>query len=167
MVKANRNVRPDQFLTEAIITGALEHPNIVPIYDMGMSNDGVRFYAMKEVRGATWSETIDTQSETEILNVLLSVSDALAFAHSRGVTHRDLKPSNVMLGEFGEVMVMDWGFALPSGDMAQRGLAPLGAVVSGQVEARACGIRCLHKPGSPCARCRCLHQNIFLKKYSK
>lgn len=113
----------NKFLTEAVITGELEHPNIVPIYDLGANAGGDLFYAMKEVRGAPWRKTIDTASEDDNLEVLHKVADAIAFSHSRGVVHRDLKPDNVMIGEFGEVLVMDWGLALPVGEFTKQGLA--------------------------------------------
>lgn len=102
----------NQFLSEAAVTGDLDHPNIVPVYDLGTNEEGVLFYAMKRVKGREWSELIRSQSLGDNLNVLLRVADAVAFAHSRGVIHRDLKPSNIMLGDFGEVMVMDWGLAV-------------------------------------------------------
>ena len=104
--------RSGKFLEEAMITGELDHPNIVPIYDLGRASDGRLFYAMKQVRGTPWKDIIHTQEMPEKLRILLRSSDAVAFAHSRGVVHRDLKPENIMLGEFGEVLVMDWGLAL-------------------------------------------------------
>jgi len=110
----------DKFLTEAAVTGDLDHPNIVPIHDLGTSPTGSVFYAMKRVKGTPWSEVLAKQiAANELddklhsnLETLLRVSDAVAFAHSRCVLHRDLKPENVMLGSFGEVLVMDWGLAL-------------------------------------------------------
>lgn len=105
--------RDRKFLEEAIVTGDLDHPNIVPIHDLGRTGDGAIFYAMKEVRGTPWNDVIKKQTLDENLAVLMRTSDAIAFAHSRGVIHRDLKPENVMLGEFGEVLVLDWGLALP------------------------------------------------------
>ncbi len=104
----------EKFLSEAVMTGALEHPNVIPIYDLGLTSRGEPFYAMKEVRGQVWSKTIDSVSEDDNLNTLLRVADAIGFAHARGVVHRDLKPDNVMLGEFGEVLVLDWGLAMPT-----------------------------------------------------
>ena len=101
------------FLEEALVTGDLNHPNIVPIHDLGRTSDGTLFYAMKEVRGIPWTDVIGSNSVDENLTILMRVADAIAFAHSRGVIHRDLKPANVMLGEFGEVLVLDWGMALP------------------------------------------------------
>ena len=102
------------FLSEAAVTGDLEHPNIVPIYDLGRAPDGAFFYAMKQVRGTPWDKLIRTTSLPENLEHLLRVCDAVAFAHSKGIIHRDLKPENTMIGDFGEVMVMDWGLATPT-----------------------------------------------------
>jgi len=99
----------NKFLTEALVTGRLDHPNIVPIHDLGTAPDGRPFYTMKMVRGTPWSEVLVKQSLEENLRILLDVCDAVSFAHSKGVIHRDLKPANVMLGEFGEVQLMDWG----------------------------------------------------------
>ncbi len=101
-----------KFLSEAAVTGDLDHPNIVPIHDLGTSATGALFYAMKRVQGTAWHEIIADKSLAENLEILLRVADAVAFAHSRGVIHRDLKPQNVMLGDFGEVLVMDWGLAV-------------------------------------------------------
>ena len=116
-LKMMRSAKPDDqdrqalFLAEALVTGQLDHPNIVPIYDLGMDEAGHLFYAMKELKGRPWSDSIGHQTLQENLDVLLRVGDAVAFAHSRGVIHRDLKPQNVMLGEYGEVVLMDWGLA--------------------------------------------------------
>jgi WD40 repeat protein len=107
---ANRDMQ-QKFLSEAVVTGDLDHPNIVPIYDLGKNESGALFYAMKRVQGTPWSKAIGVRSQVENLDTLMKVADAVAFAHSRGVVHRDLKPENVMLGEFGEVLVMDWGLA--------------------------------------------------------
>ncbi|MGC3967811.1 MAG: serine/threonine-protein kinase [Pirellulales bacterium] len=101
-----------KFLSEAVVTGELDHPNIVPIYDLGANQKGSLFYSMKRVRGTPWNKVIRDKSLTENLEILMKVADAVAFAHSRHVVHRDLKPENVMLGDFGEVLVMDWGLAL-------------------------------------------------------
>ncbi|MFT5327561.1 MAG: serine/threonine protein kinase, partial [Planctomycetaceae bacterium] len=125
MIKGQRIPQSMQeaFLAEAVVTGALEHPNIVPIYDLGANPGGELFYAMKEVRGRPWKDTIDQVGDETNLEVLLKVTDAIAFAHSRGVVHRDLKPDNVMIGEFGEVIVMDWGLAFPTSEFDRPGLA--------------------------------------------
>src|SRR5262245_44387770 len=105
----------EKFLAEAVITGDLEHPNIVPIYDLGRDEGGAIFYAMKHVKGTPWDKLVTKNSLHENLEILMKVADAIAFAHSRDVVHRDLKPENVMLGGFGEVLVMDWGLALMLG----------------------------------------------------
>jgi len=103
-----------KFLAEAVVTGELDHPNVVPIYDVGVNRGGMLFYAMKKVQGTPWSEVVRDKSLAENLEILMRSADAVAFAHSRGVVHRDLKPENIMLGEYGEVLVMDWGLAQPT-----------------------------------------------------
>ena len=107
---ANRDLQL-KFLSEAVVTGDLDHPNIVPMYDLGKNDAGALFYAMKRVEGTPWSKALNRKTQQENLEILLKVADAVAFAHARGVVHRDLKPENVMLGDFGEVLVMDWGLA--------------------------------------------------------
>ncbi len=102
-----------KFLAEVVVTGDLDHPNIVPIYDVGANAQGNLFYSMKKVQGTPWEKVIAQKSLSENLDILLRVADAVGFAHARGVVHRDLKPENIMLGEFGEVLVMDWGLAHP------------------------------------------------------
>ena len=101
-----------KFVSEALVTGELDHPNIVPIHEIGCTPSGVYFYSMKEVKGKSWKELIKNKTETENLQILLNVCDAMAFSHDRGYIHRDLKPENIMLGEYGEVLVMDWGLAV-------------------------------------------------------
>ena len=104
--------RRHQFLSEAVVTGDLDHPNIVPIHDIAVTSDNTLFYAMKRVVGVPWSKVIKEKTRDENLDILLKVCDAVGFAHTRGVVHRDIKPENIMLGDFGVVMVMDWGLAL-------------------------------------------------------
>jgi WD40 repeat protein/serine/threonine protein kinase len=114
MLKPKTARDPEQrakFLTEAVVTGDLDHPNIVPIYDVGASPDNALFYAMKKVEGDPWLDVILERSLEENLDILMRTADAVGFAHFRGVVHRDLKPENVMLGAFNEVLVMDWGLA--------------------------------------------------------
>jgi WD40 repeat protein/serine/threonine protein kinase len=101
-----------KFLSEAAVTGELDHPNIVPIYDLGQNAEGSLFYSMKRVLGTPWSDVLKDKSLLDNLSILMKVADAVAFAHARGVVHRDLKPENVMLGDFGEVLVLDWGLAV-------------------------------------------------------
>jgi aminoglycoside phosphotransferase (APT) family kinase protein len=101
---------------EARILASLEHPGIVPIHDAGRLADGRLFYVMKRVRGATLPEhLLKVQSLSERLGIFERICEAVNFAHAHGVLHRDLKPDNVMIGPFGEVLVMDWGTALRRG----------------------------------------------------
>jgi WD40 repeat protein/serine/threonine protein kinase len=114
MLKPSAKIREEQrdkFISEAVVTGELDHPNIVPIYDLGSNDEGALFYSMKRVRGTPWDKVINQKQLDENLSILLRVADAVAFAHAGGVIHRDLKPENVMLGDYGEVLVMDWGLA--------------------------------------------------------
>ena len=113
---AKHDDQREKFISEAVVTGELEHPNIVPIYDLGSNEAGALFYSMKRVRGTPWNKVVQEKSLDENLSILLRVADAVAFAHANGVVHRDLKPENVMLGDFGEVLVMDWGLARISPD---------------------------------------------------
>ena len=102
----------ERIIKEARILASLEHPGIVPVHDVGTLPDGRLFYVMKQVRGARFDEFARGQhSRTELLRAFLQMCDAVAFAHAAGVIHRDLKPQNVMLGAFGEVLVLDWGVA--------------------------------------------------------
>jgi eukaryotic-like serine/threonine-protein kinase len=103
---ANRLIR------EARVLAALEHPGIVPVHDVGTLLDGRVFYTMKFVEGKRLDKYIESvASVPDRLRIFLRICDAVAFAHARGVLHRDLKPANVMVGPFGEVLVMDWGLA--------------------------------------------------------
>lgn len=99
-----------QLRREAKLIAGLEHPGIVPVHDAGVLADGCAYYVMKLVRGTTLTETRPTMPEALRLGV--RICEPVAFAHARGVAHRDLKPSNVMIGEFGEVLVMDWGISV-------------------------------------------------------
>ncbi len=108
------------FRQEAFTAASLEHPNIVPIHDLGIDSDGRPVLAMKLVRGEPWDKSLIAdfgrlavdEFLMKHLPILISVAQAVAFAHSRGIVHRDLKPSQVMVGEFGEVLLMDWGLAV-------------------------------------------------------
>ena len=103
---------PARLLREAHILARLEHPGIVPVHDAGTLADGRCFYAMKYVQGKRLDQwATGLASAAERLRVFQRICDAVAFAHSNGVLHRDLKPENVMVGPFGEVLVMDWGVA--------------------------------------------------------
>jgi len=104
-----------RFLREARVTGQLEHPSIIPVYELGRRADGTVYYTMKLVRGRTLQRALeqckDLTDRLKLLHHFLDVCQAVAYAHSRGVVHRDIKPSNVMVGEFGETLVVDWGLA--------------------------------------------------------
>ncbi|MGH7139844.1 MAG: protein kinase domain-containing protein, partial [Pirellulales bacterium] len=113
-----------RFVLEAEITGGLEHPGIVPVYGLGTYADGRPYYAMRFIRGLSFKDAVDEfhgAKETnpgqralefrKLLARLVSVCQALEYAHSRGVIHRDVKPGNIMLGKFGETLVVDWGLA--------------------------------------------------------
>ena len=103
---------PSRLVHEARILAQLEHPGIVPVHDVGTLPDGRMFYTMKFVRGLRLDDYIvQLGSLSQRLRLFLRVCDAVAFAHARGVLHRDLKPANIMVGSFGEILVMDWGLA--------------------------------------------------------
>jgi eukaryotic-like serine/threonine-protein kinase len=102
----------NRLMREARVLARLEHPGIVPVHDAGTLTDGRVFYAMKFVEGQRLDRYIEPlASIPDRLRIFISICDAVAFAHARGVLHRDLKPANVMVGPFGEVLVMDWGLA--------------------------------------------------------
>jgi len=112
----------ERFVEEARITSRLEHPNIVPVHEMGNDRKGNVFFTMKRVQGLTLTDvlnrlrkgdtkTIDEYPLSRLLSVFLKVCDAVSFAHSREVVHHDLKPGNIMVGDYGEVLVLDWGLA--------------------------------------------------------
>jgi eukaryotic-like serine/threonine-protein kinase len=103
-----------RLLKEATILARLEHPGIVPVHDAGTLPDGRVFYVMKLVRGSRLGDEISATSHStaQRLDTFLRICDAIAFAHAHGIVHLDLKPENVMLGPFGEVLVMDWGVAI-------------------------------------------------------
>ena len=111
-----------RFTQEALVLGRLDHPHIVPIHDLGVDAAGQNYYAMKYVRGTTLkdvlnglrqgqSNVVDRYPLHQLLRIYQKICDAVAYAHAKGIIHRDLKPANIMLGEYGEVFVMDWGLA--------------------------------------------------------
>ena len=117
---------------EARVIATLEHPGIVPVHDFGWLADGRPFYVMKRVHGQTLRAVIETDAPplAERLRIFERVCEAVVFAHAHGIIHRDLKPENVMVGTFGEVMVMDWGIARMRSDQWDRGPAHGGAAVA-------------------------------------
>jgi hypothetical protein len=139
---ANDPVSRARFLAEAVITGNLEHPGVVPVYALGWY-DGRPYYAMRLVRGESLQEALDrfhaggalaedpggrSLAARKFLGRFLTVCDAVSYAHDQRILHRDLKPANIMLGAYGETFVVDWGLALPID-----GEAPGGAVVRSAV----------------------------------
>jgi eukaryotic-like serine/threonine-protein kinase len=114
---------------EALVTGHLEHPNIIPVHALGVDSHGLPIIVMKRIEGVSWRELLrdpehvgwvrrEPEREARLvwhLQILAQLCNAIAFAHSRGIIHRDMKPDNVMVGEFGEVYLIDWGVAVRSG----------------------------------------------------
>ncbi len=126
-----------RLLREAWITGALEHPNVVPVHDLSADERGGPRLVMKRIEGVEWAALMHDADVVEArfhsrsllewnLSILLQVANAIAFAHARGIVHRDIKPENVMIGAFGEVYVVDWGIAVALRDDGT-GLLPLAA----------------------------------------
>ncbi len=118
--------RPDQqhrFRVEAQVTGQLEHPGIVPVHELGVTEEGHPYYVMKFVRGRTLKKVVEEfhaqkltggareVEQLKLLQMFLSLCQTVAYSHSRGILHRDLKPENVMLGSYGETILLDWGIA--------------------------------------------------------
>lgn len=142
---ALKELRPDhasnaalaaRFVEEARVTGQLEHPAIVPVYELSKGEDGRQpYYTMRFVRGQTLADAVRRYHQNrregragplelrELLNAFVAVCNAVAFAHARGVLHRDLKPQNVALGDFGEVILLDWGLAKRVGTPDREGVA--------------------------------------------
>jgi serine/threonine protein kinase len=119
-----------RFIEEAQITAQLEHPNVVPVYDLGVNEQDKPYFTMKMVRGSSLRSILRALREVPagreaspslcaLLAAFHQICDGMAFAHSKGVVHRDLKPDNIMLGKFNETLVMDWGLAKPLGKSAQ------------------------------------------------
>ncbi|HEU4535735.1 MAG TPA: serine/threonine-protein kinase, partial [Polyangiaceae bacterium] len=116
----------ERFVREARVQGQLEHPAVVPVYDLGLAPGGEAYFTMRQVRGKTLDEIVrglaagdpavrEKYTRRRLLTALRSVCLAIDFAHRRGVLHRDLKPANIILGDFGEVYVLDWGLAKVAG----------------------------------------------------
>jgi len=119
---------------EAETIASLEHPGIVPVHDRGVLEDGRTWYAMKYVDGRTLHDIRGTTPLPRLLQIVRQTCDAVAFAHSRGVVHRDIKPQNIMVGSFGETLVMDWGVAANSGDATAHPAGTRGFAAPEQLE---------------------------------
>src|SRR5262249_2308093 len=131
-----------RFREEAQVGGQLQHPNVVPVYELGRSGDGRPYFTMKLVKGTTLASLLSERADPaherpRFLKVFEQVCQAVAYAHSKGVIHRDLKPSNVLVGAFGEVQLMDWGLAKvlqPAAAPEQPAEQPASATVSAAVK---------------------------------
>jgi serine/threonine protein kinase len=148
--RADRGMALRQFLWEARVTAYLDHPNIVPVHDLGLDANGDLYFTMKFVHGTSLDEMLGALARVEQaaakgeeptpvdeiitaehltalrrVRLFLDLCQAISYAHERGVLHRDLKPANVMLGQYGEVLIMDWGLAYPLPGAAGEGLREL------------------------------------------
>ena len=120
----NKGSAGPKLLQEALVTGRLEHPNIIPIYTLGRDHDGHPLIVMKRIEGDSWLDKLKAgETDTNAnLEVLLQLCNAVRFAHEHGVIHRDIKPENVMIGRFGEVYLLDWGIAVSLDDEGPEGI---------------------------------------------
>lgn len=145
----NDEVEQKRLLREARVSAMLQHPNTVPTYELGRDNRGHYYFTMKLVHGYTLREILDYRERydlTQLVDVVLQIVFALEYAHAHGVAHRDIKPENILVGPFGEVVLLDWGLAkvwsqdgtgtaevaplsLPSSDMSMTGHAQLQGTV--------------------------------------
>jgi serine/threonine protein kinase len=142
LLDQNNQTKKLRFIDEAQITGQLEHPNIVPIHELGVDARNRLFFSMKMVKGRSLAQILHELRQNpkvaekefplvRLLNIFVSICNGMAYAHSRNVVHRDLKPANVMVGDFGEVYVMDWGLAkVLQGKETAPAAAPLATIVT-------------------------------------
>lgn len=113
---ATNEVEQQRFLREARVTALLQHPSTVPVYELGRNNRGHLYFTMKLVHGYTLREIVDVKYRdrydlSQLMDVVIQAAQGLAYAHSHGVVHRDIKPENILVGPFGEVLLLDWGLA--------------------------------------------------------
>ena len=123
LLNTNDPEQVDRFIKEARLTASLQHPNIMPLYDMGTNEQGDPFFTMKLIKGQSLDELVnslnkkeDQRSLQERVQIFMKICDAIAYAHSTGIIHLDLKPANICVGAYGEVLVCDWGIAKITGD---------------------------------------------------
>lgn len=111
---ADDPIEQQRFLREARVSAMLQHPNTIPTYELGRDNKGHYYFTMKLVHGYTLREILDYRERydlNQLIDVIIQVAHALEYAHAHGVVHRDIKPENILVGPFGEVVLMDWGLA--------------------------------------------------------
>ncbi|MBN2451462.1 MAG: serine/threonine protein kinase [Lentisphaeria bacterium] len=132
----------ERLLREARATAQLEHPGIVPVYDVGIDEEAGVFFSMREVLGLTLREIVDglrqgdaptarRYTQARLLSIFVRLCQAIAYAHSRGVIHRDLKPENVVVGDYGEVLILDWGLVRSLGNHDDQDAGPKVEIVPG------------------------------------
>lgn len=131
---AKESVKKESFLREARITATLQHPNIMPVYDVGVAEDGMPFFTMKLVKNKTLATILKKirinpayrriYPHQVLLEIFVKICEAIAYAHSKGVLHLDLKPENILIGEFGEVLVADWGLGKVIGTLTKADKVP-------------------------------------------
>ncbi|MBA2480319.1 MAG: protein kinase [Planctomycetes bacterium] len=125
---AERSTDIDHFISEAQITASLEHPNVLPVHDISVTARGQVYFSMKRIEGESLGSAIALSTSTQrapriasfnaLVGIVISIGHAIAFAHHRGIVHQDIKPDNIMLGDFGEILLVDWGSATRVGDPA-------------------------------------------------
>jgi len=110
----NDEIEQKRLLREARVSAMLQHPNTIPTYEIGRDNRGQYYFTMKLVHGYTLREILDYRERydlTQLVDIIIQIGQALAYAHAHGVAHRDIKPENILVGPFGEVLLLDWGLA--------------------------------------------------------
>jgi hypothetical protein len=124
-----------RFVREALLQARLEHPSFVPVYDIGIDDKGEHFFTMRRIKGRTLADILAREpglfTQRRLLGAFVQLCLAVDFAHARGVVHRDLKPANVMLGDFGEIYVLDWGIAKVTGESEDLPATGVGVIASG------------------------------------
>jgi serine/threonine protein kinase len=122
-------IEQQRFVREARVTAMLQHPNTVPTYDLGRDNQGRYYFTMKLVHGYTFREVLEYRERydlSQMMDVMIQVAHALEYAHTHGVVHRDIKPENILVGPFGEVLLMDWGLAKVRSRTGEKGEPEIG-----------------------------------------